>query len=616
MGSPNAYWNVLSSLGTIFRVDGYLWVFQDWDDKNEMLQIGIYHHMICLPCSKTEYRIACTCPCWRCCNDCIHRCVTQNYSPSINLLPILAPTPTPAAVLLHTTPFNDTHIFLCISSTGHYKSGKRSIVTLERNGQWHLAFAITAGFTSQVSDGPPLIVPEVDHEAADRENTLLPFLQGQFIPFDQTSQCCCGVTSSIVNPACKVVKLAVVYGLMMRFNVEIELVPCLSCRHAHCQLGADLGCFGLFNWNNTMIFSHELLNGFTNLYTASETPFSAFCLTVRCTYMDHDLKNSFCSDKTFVRVWFPFTHLQTLDSGMSCPTCGPSPKVVIADGISLGIHHSKMSALVCPPMQVTDASECVETISSYKACGLPAIIQGDLHTLVVKLLELTATELPSEFPDTSQLFEKYQLVANLIQLSISNGHSSPHFKAHQNLIRQIAALDIVLQLVPYDAIELLEQVAQSQTTPSWLQYLCPTFGAVIQSHNDTRTPLPIQLREITGWLVNQHMGDCNKFYKTYSKNNLTGGILVLWCTHTICLGFHYIPVAEGQNDVFSAIYTQFAVAPEVIVYDFACQLAPYCLVHEAQHFQHTHFLIDEIHAHDHTHCGQACFASNAMHFND
>ncbi|KDQ48962.1 hypothetical protein JAAARDRAFT_201274 [Jaapia argillacea MUCL 33604] len=40
MGSPDAYWNALSSLGTIFQVDGYLWVFQDWDDENEMLRVS------------------------------------------------------------------------------------------------------------------------------------------------------------------------------------------------------------------------------------------------------------------------------------------------------------------------------------------------------------------------------------------------------------------------------------------------------------------------------------------------------------------------------------------------------------------------------------------------
>ncbi|KAI9457498.1 hypothetical protein HD554DRAFT_2207202 [Boletus coccyginus] len=104
------------------------------------------------------------------------------------------------------------------------------------------------------------------------------------------------------------------------------------------------------------------------------------------------------------------------------------------------------------------------------------------------------------------------------------------------------------------------------------------------------------------------MGNCNKFYKTYSKNNLTGGIMVLWCTHSICLGFYSIPIAEGRNDVFSAIYTHFLIAPKVIIYDFACQLAPYCL--------NTHFLIDEMHAHDHTHCGKVCFASNAMRYDD
>ncbi|KIK79358.1 hypothetical protein PAXRUDRAFT_36461 [Paxillus rubicundulus Ve08.2h10] len=81
------------------------------------------------------------------------------------------------------------------------------------------------------------------------------------------------------------------------------------------------------------------------------------------------------------------------------------------------------------------------------------------------------------------------------------------------------------------------------------------------------------------------LGDCNKFYKTYSKNNLTGGILVLWCTHSICL---------------------------VIIYDFACQLAPYCLVWEAHYFQNTQFLIDEMHAHDHINTSAAECGNKGM----
>ena len=77
-----------------------------------------------------------------------------------------------------------------------------------------------------------------------------------------------------------------------------------------------------------------------------------------------------------------------------------------------------------------------------------------------------------------------------------------------------------------------------------------------------------------------------------------------------------MPIAEGRNDVFSAIYTRFPTAPEIIVYDFACQLAPYCFVREARYFRDTRFLIDELHAHDHTRCGQACFASNSMRYDE
>ncbi|KAI0672114.1 hypothetical protein C8Q78DRAFT_970807, partial [Trametes maxima] len=64
------------------------------------------------------------------------------------------------------------------------------------------------------------------------------------------------------------------------------------------------------------------------------------------------------------------------------------------------------------------------------------------------------------------------------------------------------------------------------------------------------------------------------------------------------------------------IYTRFATAPSVIIYDFACQLAPYCLIREAEYFAHTRFLIDELHAQGHSKCGQACFASNAMRYDD
>lgn len=238
---------------------------------------------------------------------------------------------------------------------------------------------------------------------------------------------------------------------------------------------------------------------------------------------------------------------------------------------------------------------------------------------------------------------------------------------------QIAAPDIVLQLIPHSAVRHLHELAQNGTTVGWLQALVPALGRVLEVLRETGQAVPGEIRDLARWLADraedvytrlaQHdpappqsplaadwritgtcyglpavrtrriypklrhdanptdvdaeeVGECNKFFKTYSRNNLAGGILVLWCTHSICLGFHTIPVAEGRNDVFSAIYTRFTKAPEIIVYDFACQLAPYCFVREARYFENTRFLIDELHAHDHTRCGQACFSSNSMQYDE
>lgn len=107
-------------------------------------------------------------------------------------------------------------------------------------------------------------------------------------------------------------------------------------------------------------------------------------------------------------------------------------------------------------------------------------------------------------------------------------------------------------------------------------------------------------------------GSCRKLYSTYSKQNLTGGLMALWCPHLVCLGFHKMPRAEGRNDVFSALFKYWDVAPKVVIYDFACQLGPYCMSREPEFFKDTLFVVDEMHANGHSNCSQACFVSNYM----
>ncbi|KII83495.1 hypothetical protein PLICRDRAFT_67635, partial [Plicaturopsis crispa FD-325 SS-3] len=502
------YWHALSQVGSAFRIDPYLWVLQDWDEQRETLRIGVYHHIIRLPRGPNDYGIACTCSQWRARNVCTHLRIVEQYTPFLLALPFIAPIPTPPAVLLHSTPFQDHYVFSCVSSVGRYESSKRTVVSLQKDGRWH-CHSMGKGSVSHMPIAPPKWC-SLSSELPSA--TVRPPSGPVHYPLDETARCRCGLsladacTVPLSNPAAKP---AVIYGLTQQISVTIALIPCPLCQHARRQLGPDLGQYAVFNWNNSMLFSHELLNAFTNAYTASETPFSAFCLTVRRAYMDHGPSNTFCSDDTFVRVWFAFTELQDLDSGMQCPTCGPSPKIVIADGISLGTHHSKLTGLVNPPTRVTQSSERIDSISSYKARALPAIIQVDMRALVNKMLDITATRIPPDggYPDMSKLFELYPDLAQLINLYVINGTSSRHFKAYRNFIQQIAAPDIVLQLVPFDAIEHFREFSRSLSdAPEWIQLLCPALGTLLRT---------------------EQMGDCNKFFKTYSKNNLTGGILVL-----------------------------------------------------------------------------------------
>ena len=107
---------------------------------------------------------------------------------------------------------------------------------------------------------------------------------------------------------------------------------------------------------------------------------------------------------------------------------------------------------------------------------------------------------------------------------------------------------------------------------------------------------------------------CGKYYDTYKKQGLVGGLMILWCCHLICVRFHIIPICEGRDDVFSALYTQWPTAPKIVVYDFTCQLAPYCLLREPQFFRDTRFLVDQFHASGHTKCSRASSSTYVMQF--
>ncbi|KAF9642208.1 hypothetical protein BDM02DRAFT_3070590, partial [Thelephora ganbajun] len=180
------------------------------------------------------------------------------------------------------------------------------------------------------------------------------------LPLGPHLRCCCGSTTP--EGVETTTQPFVVFGVRMVTSCEIEVANCTVCRHCLCKYGPDSGSFAIFNWNNHYGFTHELLDEYTSLFTSTVVPFSAFVASRHRAYTYLLSPLPFCSTETFTRVWFAFTELQALDSGMQCISCGKYPDIVIADGVSIAYSSSKFVQGLLPPSATSAASPVNSTV--------------------------------------------------------------------------------------------------------------------------------------------------------------------------------------------------------------------------------------------------------------
>ncbi|XP_067949054.1 uncharacterized protein [Watersipora subatra] len=93
---------------------------------------------------------------------------------------------------------------------------------------------------------------------------------------------------------------------------------------------------------------------------------------------------------------------------------------------------------------------------------------------------------------------------------------------------------------------------------------------------------------------------CSKIGKR--QKNLLPGVFLVHCPHAVCYGFEIMDNHESPNTPFTAIRTRFTAAPEVIVYDNACNLHKYAINRDPGFFAKTKFLVDGFHWGNHTGC--------------
>jgi CxC4 like cysteine cluster associated with KDZ transposases len=142
----------------------------------------------------------------------------------------------------------------------------------------------------------------------------------------------------------------IIYALSGGHSVQVELQHCSWCPpRLRRFIGPETRDMGLFNYNNRILVTHDLLDEYTSAYTSSETPFVAWVTVVSRRYQIHSPQVPFLNEKMFRAIWFSYIQLQHLDTDMQCPSCGPEPNETIWDGVTLAFNQKHLLPSLRPP---------------------------------------------------------------------------------------------------------------------------------------------------------------------------------------------------------------------------------------------------------------------------
>lgn len=166
---------------------------------------------------------------------------------------------------------------------------------------------------------------------------------------DDDSTCLCGNTRTFYDPNQPTVfRKCKLYTLATVFEVELELQRCPTCPPKRRRyIGPDLRSHGIFNYNNSILATHELLDAYTSAYTTSETPFIGWVTQTSRIYANVD--TIFMGSDLFRSVWFAFAYLQNLVNDMVCKICKTNPDTAIWDGLTLAFGKKHLRESIRPP---------------------------------------------------------------------------------------------------------------------------------------------------------------------------------------------------------------------------------------------------------------------------
>jgi hypothetical protein len=178
---------------------------------------------------------------------------------------------------------------------------------------------------------------------------------------DSRASCPFGGQRTIYNPVNDVhLEECTIYTLTHAVVCKIELQQCPLCKsrpgRVRRHIGPETRDLGVFNYNNRILCTHDLLDDYTCAYTSSETPFIAWTTVMSRRYSTTRSPTPFLDEETFRNVWFAYVNLQAFEEDMSCRKCGPTPDDTIWDGVTLAFHEKRLLPTLRPPTTVHEDS--------------------------------------------------------------------------------------------------------------------------------------------------------------------------------------------------------------------------------------------------------------------
>lgn len=185
------------------------------------------------------------------------------------------------------------------------------------------------------------------------------------LTLDHGGSCPCAGGRSHYDPELPTVERACrIFTLFTIYDGILQVQPCPKCpQNRRRFIGPDLREQGLFNYNNSILISHELLDEYTVAFVMSETPFNAFVASVSHRYAVSGAE--FMGDDLFRSIWFAYATRLAMDNDMRCTRCGTYPETVIWDGITLAFGRKHLSSTLSPPTETSSTSMQRPNVKNY-----------------------------------------------------------------------------------------------------------------------------------------------------------------------------------------------------------------------------------------------------------